>query len=263
MNGDTFSAQHQSKELELRADYNGTKYLLQMGWSKARLLHALDLLDLPQGPQLGYPTREERRAIVVDATQPPGPPPPTNLRAIVDDGRPPSQEVFLERLPNLNYLGPARFQSVRSNKFVCAIGTADPRIPSTRLFSFFDNCEPDSRVSFDLLVSADRSGYWLLQHEDPCPEYAATCQYALQSVENKLQFWNQNLAADGLGWEKELGNQELFTFEISDTSEGLVKIKNHNDGFIFVDPNSGRLRSGGSREQAAEFHVIFGYPENQ
>jgi hypothetical protein len=258
MDGDTSSAQPRSRELELRADYNGTKYLLQMGWSKARLLHALDLLNLPQGPQLGYPTREEREKIVLDATQPPRPGAPTNLRAVVDAGRPPSHEVFWGRLLNLSYLGPARFQSVRTGKYLCAIGTPDPRIPSTRHFTFFDNCEPDSRASFDLMTSLDgRSGYWLLQHEEPCPEFAANCQYALQSVENQLQFWNQNLASDGPQWERELGEEELFTFEVSDISGGLVRIKNHKEGFVFVDPKTAQLRSGGTREQAAEFAVLF------
>lgn len=259
MNGDTSSGRPRSRELELRADYNGTKYLIQLGWTKARLLHALDLLNLPQGPQLGYPTLEERKAIVLNAAQPPGPPPPTNLQAVVVDGRPDSPEVYLDRLVNLNYLGSVRFQSVRTGKYVCARGTADPDIPSTHHFVFFDNCEQESRVSFDLqLVNGGRRGYWLLQHEDPCPEYALTCLYALESIGHQLQFWNQNLAADGIGWQKELGDQEIFSFETPDPSQGLVRIKVHNGGYIFVDPNTAQLQSGGSQDQAAEFRVLFG-----
>jgi hypothetical protein len=231
-----------------------------MGWTKPRLLHALDLLNLSQGPQPGYPTLEERKAIVENATEPPRPSPPTDLRAILSDGRPPSPEVFLDRLLNLSYLGSVRFQSIRTGKYVCAIGTADPKIPSTRHFAFFDNCEQDSRVSFDLLTSLDgKSGYWLKQHEDPCPEYAANCQYALEAVGPKLQFWNQDLAADGHpGWERELGEQELFTFEATDPHGGLVRIKAHNGAYVFVDPKTARLQSGGSREQAPEFKVLFG-----
>lgn len=72
-----------------------------------------------------------------------------------------------------------------------------------------------------------------------------------------MQFWNQNLAADLYGWEKELGEQELFSFEPADSSQGLVRIKLHKGSYVLVDPVTAKLRSGGSREQAAEFKVLF------
>ena len=258
MNGDTYSGRPPSRELELRADYNGSKYLLSMGWSKERLLHALDLLNLPQGSQPGYPTREERKAMVIAAAQPPGPPPPTDLQAYVEDGRPPSREVFMDRLLNGYFTGPVRFQSVRTGKNVSAKGTPDPKIPTTRHFFFSDNQEPESGGGFDLEPSPDgKSGYWLLQVEFPCPGYAANCHYALQSVGHNLQFWNQDLAADATDWRRELGEQELFTFEASDVSEAIVRIKSHKDGFLVVDPTTGHLQTGGRREEAAEFRVLF------
>lgn len=135
LSGETSSGRPQSKEVELRADYNGVKYLLPLGWNKARLLHALDLLNLPQGPQLGYPTLEERRANVEDATtfRIPG---PTNLQGTVSDGRPPSYEESFHKLLSLEYRGPISFLSVRTSKYLCAIGTPDPKLPSRAISPF-------------------------------------------------------------------------------------------------------------------------------
>jgi hypothetical protein len=259
LNGDTSSGRPRSRELELRADSNGAHYLLQLGWTKARLLHALDLLNLPHGFQLGYPTLEERKAIVKTAAEPWRPPPPT-IQGSVIALRVPAYEVSLDKLLNLKYQGPIRFQSVRTKKYVCSIGTPDPKIPSTSNFAFFDNCEQDSRGLFDLGIGPDGTlGYWIQKHADPCPDYAVNCRYVLESVGDQLQFWNQNLAADRDGWEKELGEQELYSFEASEPLEGLVRIKAHKGGYIFVDPKTAKLQSGGSREQAAEFRVQFDF----
>ncbi|HEV2326504.1 MAG TPA: hypothetical protein VGS10_21375 [Terracidiphilus sp.] len=256
LSGDTSSDQPRSKQLELRADYNGAKYLIQLGWTKARLQHALDLLDLPQGPQLDYPTLEERKAAVEAATEPPALEPPSGLWGTLVP-RPPYDELLRELL-NQKYQGTIRLQSVRTNKYVCGIGTPDPRIPSTKHFVFFDDCELGPSSLFNLRLGLnDGSGYSIRQPVDPCPNYAGICQYALQSVGDNLQFWNQDLAADPYVWEKELGEQELFSFEASDTSEKLVKIKAHKGGYIFVNPKTAKLQNGGSREQAAEFKVLF------
>ena len=141
LSGDTSSDRPRSKQVELRADFNGTKYLLQLRWNEARLLHALNLLNLPQGPQVGYPTFEERKATVENAVTPPRPSPPTNLRGTIVSGQPPSYDELFESLLQLNYQGPLHLQSVRTKEYVCAIGTPDPKIPSTRRFSFFDSCE--------------------------------------------------------------------------------------------------------------------------
>jgi len=257
LNGDTSSTRPRSKELELRADYNGVKYLLRLRWNKPRLLHALDLLNLPQGPQVGYPTLEERKGVVEGATAPPPLAPPTGLHAYVIDNRPPTYGVLFDKLLNSRWEGRIRFQSVRTGKYVCATGTPDPKVPSTRNFAFLDNCdEQNSRTPFDLQISGNL-GYWVLQREVPCPEYAVSCQYALESVGGQLQFWNQNLAADRTEWEMELGEQELFNFESSKSLEGIVRIRLHKGGYIFVDPGTAKLQSGGSREQAAEFKVLF------
>jgi hypothetical protein len=96
-----------------------------------------------------------------------------------------------------------------------------------------------------------------MQNEEPCPEYAANCRYALESAGNQLRFWNEDLAADRDGWEKELGEQEIFSFEAVDPSEGLVRVKARNRGYIFVDPKTAKLQNGGSQKQAAEFRVLF------
>jgi hypothetical protein len=257
INGDTSSGRPRNKELELRADYNGVHYLMRLGWTRARLLHALDLLDLAQSPQPGYPTLQERKAAVEEITKPSGLGAPTNLQGTVVSVRPPTYEESFHKLLSLNYEGFVRFQSVRTNKYVCAIATPDPKIPSTSNFAFFDNCESDLRASFDLRVSPDgNSAYWIQKYAEPCPEFAVNCRYVLKSVGHRLQFWNQNLAADKYGWEKELGEQELFNFESSDSSEGLVRIKVHKGGYVFVDPATAELQSGGSREQAAEFKVL-------
>ena len=259
LSGDTSSDRPRSREVELRADYNGAHYLLQLDWTKDRLLHALDLLDLPQGHQPGYPTLEERKANVEAAADPPRPAAPTNLQATVDQ-QSPTYEESINKLLNLKYMGKIRFQSVRTGDYVCAIGTPDPKIPSTSNFAFFDNCQDSSQASFDLQISLnDNSGYWIEQHADPCPKYAANCQYALEFVGKQLQFWNQDLAADGYpGWDKELGDQELFSFEASNKLDGRVRIKALKGGYIFVDPKTAKLQSGGSQEQAAEFRVTFG-----
>ena len=161
-------------------------------------------------------------------------------------------------LVNSTYGGQIRFQSLRTNKYVCAIGTPDRKLPSTSNFAFLDKCELDQRSLFRLQISPDgSSGYWILQDANPCPDYAENCHYALESVGYKLQFWNQNLAADRYGWEKELGDQELFSFEASNPSEGIFRIKARKGGYVLVDPNTARLQSRGSREQAAEFKMLF------
>jgi hypothetical protein len=256
LSGDTSSGQPRSERMELRADYNGAKYLLQLGWKEARLLHALDLLNLPQGTQAGYPNAYQRRKNIEDALHPPGPAPPTNLQATVIGLTPP--EVMAELL-SLKFVGDIKFQSTRTNRYVCARGTPDPRIPSTRHFEFFDNCEDGARVVFYLQISGpDNSGYWFEQQEDPCPEFAENCTYALQSLGTQLQFWNQNLGADRSGWQKELGNQEIFNIEAANSSGGTVRIKLHTDGYIVVDPKTGKLQGGGSKEQAAEFKPVPG-----
>ncbi len=257
MNGDTTSGKPRGKELELRADYNGAKYLLQLGWNKARLLYALDLLNLPEGPQPGYPTLEERKATVESAAEPPGPAAPTDLQAVAVMEPAPDESIFDRLLRNG---GSVRFQSARTLKYVCARGTPDPRIPSTRHFDFFDNCEPDSNVSFALVVRYSPQGnseYWIEQIERKCPEYSLNCRYVLESVGQKLQFWNQDLAADRYGWELELGEEELFSIEAIDSSRGLVRVKAQKGGYIFVDPDTAQLQVGKDEAQAAEFQMQF------
>jgi len=254
LNGDTYSRLHPSKEVELRADYNGANYLLRLGWSRARLLHALDLLNLPQTPQLGYPALEERKAAVELATVP-RPSSPYNFQGIIVPSQLPP-DIF-QRLLMIG--GPVRFQSVRTGKYVCSIGTPDPKIPSTHHFDFFDNCEPNSRVSFALQLHGGPKGnlgYWIEQYEKPCPEYALVCEYVLEFVGDRLQFWNDDLAADR-EWQQELGEQELFSLEVSDPSQGLVRIKTYNNSYIFAGPDTGKLQAGATRDQAGEFKLLF------
>lgn len=248
-----------SKEEELQADFNGAQYLLRLNWNREQLTHALDLLSLPQGSQRGYPTPEERKAKVEEAADEdyarsharPGAPVLLSATVITDD--PSYYKENLKKLLDLTYQGPIHFQSVRTNKYVCAIGTSDPKIPSITSFALLDDCALDSRGSFDLEVShGSNSDYWILQHPDPCPKYAWTCLYAWEPGENQLQFWNQDLASYG-----HPGEQELFSFEASSPSEGLFRIKVRKGGFVFVDPKTAKLQSGGSREQAAEFKVLF------
>lgn len=256
LNGDTSSGQPRSERMELRADYNGAKYLQQLGWKEARLLHALVLLNLPQGTQAGYPNADERRKNIEDALHPPPPAPPSNLQATVIGLT--STDVTAQLL-GLKFGGDVKFQSVRTSRYLCARGTPDPRIPSTRHFEFFDNCEDGARSTFDLQIGAPgNSGYWFEQREDPCPEFADNCTYALQSVGTQLQFWNQNLGADRYGWQKELGDQEIFNVEAADPSTGTVRIKLHAGSYIVVDPKTGKLEGGGSQEQAAEFKPVPG-----
>jgi hypothetical protein len=242
-----------SKEDELQADFYGAKYLIRLGWTKAKLVHALDLLNLPQGSQQGYPSLEERKAKVEEAATPPRPEPPTNLRGAVVTSSTPSYEENLRSLLNFTYQGQILFRSVRTNKYVCAIGTANPKTPSIMSFALFDNCPPDRRGLFVLQMSHDgNSDYWIEQQPDPCPDYAWTCLYAWEPGERQLQFWNQDFSSYGFP-----GDQELFSFEASNPSGGLFRIKVHKGGFVFVDPSSGKLESGASQEQAAEFKVLF------
>lgn len=258
LSGDTTSDQPLGKDVELRADYNGAKYLLAEGWNEARLLYALDLLNLSQDPQRGYPTLEERKANLKDAAKPPGPLPPSMVTgwAVVPGPDLPGFGGLWVKLLGYNYMQSIRFLSVRTNKYVCARGVPDPNIPSAQHFTFFDNCDKQSRTRFTLQPRPNGElGYWLLQSEEPCPEFAQTCVYALESVGGQLQFWNQNLAADH-EWEQELGEQELFSVE-ADAPMGLVRIKLHNGGYIFADPTTGKLQSGGNQEQAAKFKVEF------
>ena len=259
LHGDTTSGKPRSKQLELRADFSGAKYLLLMGWTKARLLHALDLLNLSQDPPPGYPTLEERKANVEDAAyKPPAPGAPTDLRVTAVFAPAFPYKNQWDDLLNLKFGGPIRLLNPGTNKFVCARGTPDPKIPSARHFAFYDSCERSERTSFVLQISSKSNlGYWIVQTEMPCPEYAANCQYVLESVGDQLQFWNQDLAADKFGWEQELGNQELFTFEGVDLPKGLVRIKARKGGYIFVDPKTAKLQGGGSQKQAAEFRVLF------
>jgi hypothetical protein len=245
------------KEDELQADFNGAQYLLRLGWNREQLVHALDLLNLPQGSQGGYPTPEERKARVEEAVddyeQSHRRPSPPTLVGGTMVYTPPSYEENLKKFLDITYQGPILFQSVRTNKYVCAIGAPDSKSPTVTSFSLFDNCELDSRGSFELEVSHGfNSDYWILQRP-PCPKYAFTCLYAWEPGENQLQFWNQDFASYGYP-----GERELFSFEASNPSEGLFRIKVHKGGFVFVDPKTAKLQSGGSREQAAEFKVLFG-----
>ena len=259
LHGDTTSGQPRSKQLELRADFSGTKYLLLMSWTKARILHALDLLNLSQDPPPGYPTPEERKATVENAAEPIRPAAPTDLTATVVFNASPSYKVAWDELLDLKYDGPIRLQPAGTNdKYVCAAGTPDRTIPSIRHFDFFDNCERSARTSFVLQISSQsNSGYWIMQNEEPCPEYAANCRYALESAGDQLRFWNQDLAADQYGWEKELGEQDTFSFEAAGPSLGLVRIKARKGGYLFVDPKTLKLQNGGNEKQAAEFRVLF------
>jgi hypothetical protein len=257
LNGDTSSGQPRSERMELRADYNGAKFLLRLGWKEARLLHALELLNLPQGTQAGYPTAQERRKNIEDMLHPSGPPaPPTGLQATVTGFSP---KELMAQLLKAEFGGPVKLQSVRTSRYVCARGTPDSRIPSTRHFEFFDNCDDGARVTFDLRIGAPgNSGYWFEQREEPCPDFAENCTYALESVGNQLQFWNQNLGADRSGWEKELGDQELFHVEAVNSSGETIRIRLHAGSYIVVDPKTGKLQGGGSQEQAAEFKPVPG-----
>ncbi len=151
LNGDTSSGQARSARMELRADFNGTMYLIRLGWKEPRLLHALDLLNLPQVNQPGYPTAGERKANIEEIFHG-RPAAPTDLRATVEAGR--DFPGFVAGLVNGKFGGPVKFQSVRTNRYVCAKGTPDPRIPSTRHFEFFDTCEDGARVSFFLEINA-------------------------------------------------------------------------------------------------------------
>jgi hypothetical protein len=259
LNGDTSAGIPKGKLLELRADFSGAKYLLRMHWNEAMLLHALDLLNLSQNPPPGYPTAEERKTNIEDATKPLGPAPPTDLQATLAFEPDSGYKGSLDELVRVNFSGPIRLQPAGTNdKYVCAEGTPDPKIPSTRHFAFYDRCSRGERTSFVLrLSSAGNFGYWIMQTEEPCPGYAANCRYALESVGDQLQFWNQDLAADQYGWERELGDHEVFTFEAADLSEGLVLIKARSGGYIVVDPKTSKLQGGGTQKQAAEFRVLF------
>ena len=177
MNGDTTSAMRNSVDVELRADLDGARYLQRLGWSEARLMHALDLLNLPQSQQKGYPTSNRRRENIREAFAPPQIGAPTGLtgRAVAEN---PS---LAERIDNLlQYGGPLRFESARTGKLVCAIGTADRRIPTLENFEFFDNCEDSKFTRFQLLRNADKSQLWITQQADPCPDYAVNCLYVLK-----------------------------------------------------------------------------------
>jgi hypothetical protein len=263
MDSQTLSGPRSKKE-ELRADYDGAQYLIRLGWNKSRLFHALDLLNLPQDSQPAYPSLKERKAVVEQAAEPAQPQPPTNLQGTAVSASPPPFDELMTRLLNSTYQGPIHFQSARTNKYVCAVGTPDLNLPSTSTFAFFDNCELDSRGFFHLRISPyNNLSYWIQQDTDPCPDYAENCQHALESIGHQLQFWNQNLAADAVGWEKELGEQDLFSFEASDPAEGLVRIKDHKGGYVFVDSGTAQLQSGGSPAQAAEFKVSFDNDQNQ
>ena len=258
LNGDTSSGKPRSVQLELKADFNGMMYLHKLGWKESRLLHALELIDLPPGIQEGYPTAYERKRNIEDAFRPPlRPPAPTNLQATVIGL---NNKQATAQLLNLQFGGPVKFQSLRTSRYVCAKGTPDPRVPSTRHFEFFDNCDEGSeRVAFDLRIDdPQKSGYWFKQEENPCPDFADNCTYVLQSVGNQLQFWNQNLGADRSGWQKELGDQELFNIEAADPSGETILIKLHAGGYLVVDPKTGKLQGGGSKEQAAEFKAVPG-----
>jgi hypothetical protein len=241
-----------SKEDELQADFNGAQYLLRLGWTKAKLDHALDLLNLPQGSQAGYPSLEERKAKVEEAIEllQMRPAAPTGLEGSLVGSVP--YEESLKKLLNFTYEGPILFQSVRTNKYVCAIGTPDPKIPSIMNFALFDNCPLDPRASFELRKSHDGSSdYWITQDPNPCPDYAWSCLYAWEPGERQLQFWNEDFSSYGFP-----GKQELFDLEASESS-GLFRIKVHTGGFVFVDPSTAKLESGASREQATEFKVLF------
>ena len=180
-----------------------------------------------------------------------------DLQAVAIEQPAPDEDFFHRLLENG---GQVHFQNVSTLKYVCSKGTPDPKIPSTRHFDFFDNCEPDSNVSFSLVVRYSPEGnsdYWIEQNETKCPEYAQNCRYVLKSVGSQLQFWNQDLAADRYGWELELGEEELFSIEVIDSSKELVRVKAQKGGYIFVDPKTAQLQVGANQAQAAEFQMLF------
>ena len=249
---DTSSARPPSKDVELRADSYATKYLLQAGWNKARIMHALDLLHLPQLFEPSYPTLEERKAVVEIASGPEPPPAPSHLVAFVISDTP--SKSHWNELLNLQYMGTIYFLVPGTSEFVCSVITPDARTPSVHHFAFFNNCDRNARASFTL--EPTRLGYWIEQQEVPCPDYAVNCLHVLESAEGQLQFWNQDLAADLAGWDKEVGKQSSFNFEAVEQSDGLVLIRNI-EGYIFVDPKTSKLQNGGNREQASEFKVLF------
>jgi hypothetical protein len=60
LSGDTLT-----KQQELEADQYAARYLTILGWSKERLLHALDELNLPKQATTDYPSLDERKAAVI------------------------------------------------------------------------------------------------------------------------------------------------------------------------------------------------------
>lgn len=65
INGDTLQGNTWSKDQELAADYSAAVWLARLGVSKETLLQTFDALGFPVQSVNGYPTRDERRAKVI------------------------------------------------------------------------------------------------------------------------------------------------------------------------------------------------------
>lgn len=66
INGDTLDGNRWTKDEELAADYSAAEWLTRLGVSRAELLRAFDDLGVSEKSVNGYPTREERRAKVIE-----------------------------------------------------------------------------------------------------------------------------------------------------------------------------------------------------
>jgi hypothetical protein len=65
INGDTLGGNAWNPEQELSADYSAATWLAQIGVTRDQLLEAFDALHFPVASVNGYPTRAERRAMVI------------------------------------------------------------------------------------------------------------------------------------------------------------------------------------------------------
>jgi hypothetical protein len=79
INGDTLVGTDWTKDQELQADLSAAEWLTRLGVPRGELLQAFDALPLPTESVGGYPTKEERRAKVIqgyeDAASRPSPRP--------------------------------------------------------------------------------------------------------------------------------------------------------------------------------------------